>query len=485
MSLRATVELSVLTASTSYSKLATEVSSAYTSATSITMDAESGNRIEGSTFHVTLDQVSIHFNTGAESSVSTGDSSALATGKNRTSLLGLPDQDVKGYETRKYSVQPLSDQTGLSTHRPDSDVYNLSDASTNHFTKNRPDTTSVSDIFSRENRFARILSSTFTLDDWNVVAGEEDVEKNYQGDKSNVFGFADRLSASNQKVLQSTSTVLSSAAIHPTKTESDTATVSDTQSTVWDIDRLPESTLAFDDVLTTQYENEKASSYGVGDIILVDRVMPVDETIGVSDDSSYSIHKDDSENTSVQDTIGLDFVPRTYHEGIGVTDEVLIARGKLFGWYDGIEYSDETIGVSDNSSYSIRKDELEDTSVQDTIGLDFVPQTYHEGIGVGDIILVDRTIPVDETIGISDSFSRLIRKDESENTSVQDSVGLAVSHSNLENVGVGDGHTMSQSLRVPETLTLQEQFILSLIPQPRSAVLGASTVGQFYFNGGL
>ena len=375
MSLRATVEVSVLTASTSHCKLATEVSNAYASATSITMDAESGNRIDGSTFHVTLDQVSIHFNTGAESSVSTGDSSALATGKNRTSTLGLPDQDVKSYEARKYSVQPLSDQTGLSTHRPDSDVYTLADIPTNHLNKNQPDTTSVSDIFSRENRFARILSSTFTLDDWNTVAGEEDVEKNYQGDKSNVFGFADQLSASSQKVLQSTSTVISSAAIHPTKTESDTTTVSDTQSTVWDIGRIPESTLAFDDALVAQYEIEKSSS-------------------------------------------------------CGVTDEFLLARGKLFGFWEGVEYSDEKFEVSDSSSYSIQKDELETTNVQDV-------------------------------------------------------VGLAVSHSNLENVGIGDGHTMSQSLRVPESLALQERFILSLIPQPRSAVLGASTVGQFYFNGGI
>ena len=179
----------------------------------------------------------------------------------------------------------FSDATGLSTTKPKTDAFNVSDDSTISSGVNPSDSISFSDSYERV--LSKVLTDAFTLDDASLI------NKNYFGNKGNVFGlsevitktiaykraFAESVGFSDYSVntisknVTDSATLTESVGLTSSKILSDLATLNDVYGL--QLEKTLSDSLVLDDssLIDKDYFGNKGNVVGLADVVSVNLIQ--------------------------------------------------------------------------------------------------------------------------------------------------------------------------------------------------------------------
>ena len=184
-------------------------------------------------------------------------------GKTPSELFGLSDITVFGYNKGISDSVTTSDINTVSFSKSDSDSYTVTDESTLSSDISKTDSVSFGDLYA--SAIGKVITDAFTLDDSTLV------DKNFYGNKGNIFGFSDVLSKTIAFNRGFTETLGFSEVKNKylSKEFSDSSTMSDSI-IVSPVKQLNES-FTFSDAFGLQLEKTLSDGFGLDDSALIDK----------------------------------------------------------------------------------------------------------------------------------------------------------------------------------------------------------------------
>ena len=173
-----------------------------------------------------LDNAVFDFNKAPSESVSFGDNTSITTTFVRDFTDSLALSEIAAFDISLVKVNSVgfSDAASFDLMKSATDTTSLSEIASLHPTLNKSNSVSTSDVFSRAVTYSRSFTDFFTLDDFTDIYA---VSKNTTAAKGNAFGFSDSQSFTTSKVLADVFSVVDVVSNHPTKSLTDSTSLSD------------------------------------------------------------------------------------------------------------------------------------------------------------------------------------------------------------------------------------------------------------------
>lgn len=432
--LRATISFTEIQATSEYVKLAAEQHYELANATEIWGDPDSKNKILSNEYPL-------------------NDVVALAYIKSPTDYTSFQDESTKQITLAKASeIQDLSDEAIWKFIKSLEDTTGLvdvpakdfamgtvvddttyTDYQVTAFTKALIDAQVLTDSISKSVDYNRAFTDAFTLDDWNTVHGNEDVWKSYQGLKQNIFGFSDVANLQYAKPFSDFYGVIDTSVINYRKnTVEDVVFTSDVEA---ELEKPLHDEYDVSDLTSTYLSKAITDSTSIHDVVGKGVVTPKSDSYSIYDDYSKIVDYAPAyvDYTLFGDVAVISTSKSLPVDNVGISDTFLYSTGRIFGWYEGVEYSDERVTPEDAYNSTFTKRISDSINLSDSMGWNFI--------------------------------------DESGVTGYQDSLG------------VSDTHSFIQHKTIDESVGLLDNLSISVYGPRVSSVLGASTLGSFYLNG--
>jgi hypothetical protein len=261
------------------------------------------------------------------------------------------------------------------------------------------DSLGVTDSMSKTSVSIRIISEALGITD-AIVKGEAKV----LADSLGITDIADKSSASVRTLSETlgiTDSVVRTALI--LRAISETIGMTDVANKLSELTRVLSDTIGITDSVTQ----------------IADVIRTIADSLGITD----SITKSEAFNRTVDDSLGMTdsvtrlwVVIRTIADDIGITDDVIIEGiGAI------VRVINDTIGISDNASRVVTalRTLTEQIGMSDAIARVFViSRIITDSEGITDGIALGRVINISDTLGITDSVTRLVNYVKTQNDDI-------------------------------------------------------------------
>jgi hypothetical protein len=283
------------------------------------------------------------------------------------------DPDSKNRVVR--DEMPLSEVHFTLLEKNLADAYNVTDSNTLSFDKASTDAISFTDTFVNVIAYHRKFNDAFTLDDLAAV------DKDFYGNKGNIFAFTDIIGLTYAKELTDTYTVGDFIAAAVNKVAQDSFSFTDTSYATFSKTINDAFTLDDAAMIDKDYYGNKGNVAFMLDVIGLSAAKVATDSVTVGDVYNAAINKVVTENLSLIET-----QVKSYN----VTKADNFSATDLFSMARGLNKSD-SVSFSDTYYAALNK-----------IVTDSMTMTEVVGIGTG--------IPITESFSISDSIISEINK---------------------------------------------------------------------------
>ena len=370
MAIRASISYASLQASVSSAKPAASITYELANATGIWTDPDSKNRVLKDEFplsdvrfnlvektltdNVPLVDVSAYdFSALKEDSFTFADTFTVAYHHSFTDAFTLDDlsQIDKDFYGNKGNVAFMLDIIGLDQNKVLTDSYTVSDVIEVAMLWVRGFTDSYSFTDTDSYEFIKNVEDAFTLDDTSLI------NKDFYGDKGNVFGFSDLLGSSFGKTLTDSISQLDEVSILQGLNKSDSTTLSDTYRTT--LNKAISDAFTLDDALQVDkdyfgnkgnvftfsdalsYEASKDLTDGIALVELVGFILnhPVEDSYTVTDTNTLQPELVKSDSIGFSD-IYIRNIMKGLSDGFALDDTAQVnkdtdsAKGNIFSFSD-------------------------------------------------------------------------------------------------------------------------------------------------------
>ncbi len=253
-----------------------------------------------------------------------------------------------------YETIPLGDVRFNTVEKNLTDITTLTDDDYFDFEKNTTETLAFAEDFARVVSYNRSFTDAFTLDDLSQI------DKDFYGNKGNIFGFTDILGLSYSK------------------TETDSYTVSDVLSLVNSFVRSFPEAITISDTDSKDFSKETPDNFSALDEHINSFEKNETETLALSQDISLSQGKNETEVIPLSDAINALF-SKNITDGFTLDDAALVNKdyfgnkGNILGFSDvlsrAVEYNRayaDNLSFVDNKSFTLSRTIYDEVRVRDT-----------------------------------------------------------------------------------------------------------------------
>ena len=409
------------------------------------------------------------------------------------------DKDFYG---NKGNVAFMLDIIGLDQEKVLTDSYTVSDVVNLAvaFVRDFTDSYSFTDTDSYE--FIKNVEDAFTLDDTSLI------NKDFYGDKGNVFGFSDLLGSSFGKTLTDSISQLDEVSILQGLNKSDSTTLSDTYRTtlnkaISDAFTLDDAlqvdkdyfgnkgnVFAFSDVLS--YEASKDLTDGIALVELVGFVLnhPVEDSYTVSDVNTLNPNLGKSDSVGFSDTYIRNII-KGLSDGFALDDTAQVnkdtdsAKGNIFSFSDVFsrtvsydrDYTD-SFGFSDTFSRTVGyvRAYSDSYSLNDTRGVHLTKafvdtfKVYDENPNALNVnllnsqamnaqdtsFLVHRGLDKGDALGFSEITAFVHSKGLTDSAIVVDSSSVSLNKPKTDSFGISDNNVVASGVNPSDSISFSD-----------------------------
>ena len=500
MALRATISIELLQASVSSARTTTSVTYELSQATGIWTDPDSNNRMVKDELPLS----DVRFNLvekGLESSVSIAEqasieaqvkkletmllvetfSKAVQFNRSVTDIFTLDDiaQIDKDFYGNKGNVTFVSDVIGLSPEKVIEGSFTFGDVATvaMDWLKNFSHSVSFSDsvtgsvskivnnaisfIESTDLDYSKGLSDSSTLDDQETISLIKNltdsfslddfakINKDFDGYKTNVFGFNEIVSSGISKEIINSIALVEAVGLVMSLGESDSLTVDDSNSV--DFSKSSTDNFSFSDVSVSAFAKTLSDTISLDDFAQIDKNFEGNKgnVFGLSDVQSLHSEKGFANSFTMADSLG-NSLDKPKSDSLSFSDTTvasfLSSHSEILNTSD-VNYMDIVKGLADTIA-------LDDTT---QVNKD-VDSTKGNVLGFSDTQAFGTSKPVTDTLAFLDELLSQVTKAEADSISFGDSSSNSTDKVNTDSVTASDNSYFSITKRLEDGFTLDDDF---------------------------
>jgi hypothetical protein len=329
-----------------------------------------------------------------------------------------------------YDTIPLGDVQFRSVEKNLTDTTTLADEDYLTFSKNNPETLTILENFVRTVVYERSFTDAFTLDDFTGI------NKDFYGNKGNIFGISDEIGLTTNKVFNEALTMGDAIVLLTTffRALPDSITLSEEFSNL--LNKVESDSFSFSSVANKNFNSGASSSLSIGDSLArqfskelspytgvlnsgslnTNRLNPVslpDIRITITDRLSIEPNKIFSESFSFSDS-NIFAISKNISDGFTLDDSYLINKN-FYGNKGNIFSMTEVL------TYSLTKDETDLFSFSDSSSVSYNKNYSVDSFSVSDSSILAPNKSIGDSFSFSEELDRQIEKTISDSFGLDDS----------------------------------------------------------------
>ena len=439
---------------------------------------------------------------------------AVTFNRSFTDAFTLDDlsQIDKDYFGAKGNVAFMTDIIGLDQEKVLSDSYTVADVVTIAVNYIRPYADSYTLADESSFMFVKNVEDAITLDDTSLI------NKDFDNQSQNTFGFTDLLGNDFGKVLVENISHLDEVSILQGLNKSDSTTLSDTyerelNKAISDAFTLDDSALidkdyfgdkgnvlGFSDVLS--YDASKELTDGIALVELVGFVLnhPVEDSFTISDESILHAALGRTETIGISESY-IRSIIKNLTDGLALDDTTLVnkdidsTKGNIITFGDVVDIALQKVReIADSYTFTDESNRQIDKGIAESLVFsELVDIATNYNKAISDTFVLDDSALVDKdyfgnkgnVVGLSEVVSQSLGKEITDSTSVSDVYDVLMTKILVESLTLTETIESALNKTLTDTLTLTDGASIDFVSGEISYAINTFTLNNFLLNGGI